>query len=155
MKIGVISDTHARHHSELPQNLLRGLEKVDLIIHAGDIVTMDVVRGLEALAPVKGVCGNMDLPEVRVALPEVLELELEGRRIRVLHGNGGPGGLEERVMQQLNSADIIIFGHSHVPLNQHRKDGVMLFNPGSARDSYGLLELDGQGVSGRIIRDYY
>ncbi|MCX5996817.1 MAG: metallophosphoesterase family protein [Chloroflexi bacterium] len=65
MKIGVISDTHARNYSQLPQNLLKALEKVDLIVHAGDIVTMDVIRGLETVAPVKGVCGNMDLPEVR------------------------------------------------------------------------------------------
>jgi putative phosphoesterase len=77
MKIGVISDTHARHCSQLPQNLLQALEKVDLIVHAGDIVTMDVIRGLEMVAPVKGVYGNMDLPEVRLAFPQKLVLELE------------------------------------------------------------------------------
>ena len=112
MKIGVISDTHARHCSQLPQNLLKALEKVDLIVHAGDIVTMDVIRGLETVAPLKGVCGNMDLPEVRMAFPEKLVLELEGRKIAVMHGSGGPAGLENLVTQAFPEVDIIIFGHS-------------------------------------------
>ncbi|MDD5398664.1 MAG: metallophosphoesterase family protein, partial [Dehalococcoidia bacterium] len=70
IRIGVISDTHMRHFSQLPQELVRVLGTVDLIVHAGDIVTMDVIQGLQTLAPVQGVCGNMDLPEVRVNLPQ-------------------------------------------------------------------------------------
>jgi hypothetical protein len=153
MKIGVISDTHARHFSQLPQNLLKALEKVDLIVHAGDIVTMDVIRGLETVAPLKGVCGNMDLPEVRLAFPEKLVIDIAGRKIGVMHGSGGPAGLEMLVMQSFPEADIIIFGHSHIAVNK-MLDGIKLFNPGSARDSYGLLEL-GETVSGKIIRAYY
>jgi putative phosphoesterase len=153
MKIGVISDTHARHFSQLPQNLLKALEKVDLIVHAGDIVTMDVIRGLETVAPLKGVCGNMDLPEVRLAFPEKLVIDIAGRRIGVMHGSGGPAGLETLVTQSFPEADIIIFGHSHIAVNK-MLDGIKLFNPGSARDSYGILEL-GETVSGKIIRAYY
>jgi len=153
MKIGVISDTHARHCSQLPQELLRALEKVDLIIHAGDIVTMDVIRGLEQAAPLKGVCGNMDLPEVRIAFPEKLVLELEGRKIAVMHGSGGPAGLENLVTQAFPGVDIIIFGHSHVEVNKVL-GGIHLFNPGSAANSYGILEL-GEKAGARIIRDYY
>ena len=153
MKIGVISDTHVRHCSQLPQNLLKALEKVDLIVHAGDIVTMDVIHGLEMVAPVKGVCGNMDLPEVRAAFPEKLLIELGGRKIGVMHGSGGPSGLENLVMQAFDGVDIIIFGHSHIAVNKVL-DGVNLFNPGRAGDSYGILEL-GEIVSGKIIRAYY
>jgi putative phosphoesterase len=153
MKIGVISDTHARHYSQLPQNLLKALEKVDLIVHAGDIVTMDVIRGLETVAPVKGVCGNMDLPEVRLAFPEKLLIELGGRKIGVMHGSGGPAGLENLVTQAFDGVDIIIFGHSHIAVNKVL-DGINLFNPGSAGNSYGVLEL-GERVSGKIIRDYF
>ena len=153
MKIGVISDTHARHCSQLPQNLLKALEKVDLIIHAGDIVTMDVIRGLEQVAPLKGVCGNMDLPEVRMAFPEKLALELAGRKIAVMHGSGGPAGLENLVTQAFTGADIIIFGHSHLEVNKVL-DGIHLFNPGSAANSYGILDL-GEKATARIIRDYY
>jgi hypothetical protein len=153
MKIGVISDTHARHCSQLPQELLRALGKVDLIIHAGDIVTMDIIRGLEQAAPLKGVCGNMDLPEVRIAFPEKLVLELEGKKIAVMHGSGGPAGLENLVTQAFPGVDIIIFGHSHVEVNKVL-DGIHLFNPGSAANSYGILEL-GEKAGARIIRDYY
>jgi hypothetical protein len=153
MKIGVISDTHARHCSQLPQNLLKALEKVDLIVHAGDIVTMDVIRGLETVAPVKGVCGNMDLPEVRLAFTEKLVIEIGGRKIGVMHGSGGPAGLENLVRQAFPEVDIIIFGHSHIAVNK-TLDGVKLFNPGSAGDSYGILEL-AEIVSGKIIRAYY
>ena len=153
MKIGVISDTHARHWSQLPQDLLKALEKVDLIIHAGDIVTMDVIRGLEQAAPLKGVCGNMDLPEVKVALPQELVLELEGSKIAVMHGSGGPAGLENLVKQAFPGVDIIIFGHSHMEVNKIL-DGIHLFNPGSAANSYGILEL-GEKAGAKIIRDYY
>jgi len=153
MKIGVISDTHARHFSQLPQNLLKALEKVDLILHAGDIVTMDVIRGLEMVAPVKGVCGNMDLPEVRVAFPEKQVLELVGRKIGVMHGSGGPAGLENLVMRSLPGVDIIVFGHSHMEVNKVL-DGIHLFNPGSAVNSYGILDL-GETAGAKIIRGYY
>ena len=153
MKIGVISDTHARHISQLPQNLLKALEKVDLILHAGDIVAMDVIRGLEMVAPVKGVCGNMDLPEVRVAFPEKQTLVLEGWKIGVMHGSGGPAGLENLVMRSLPGVDIIIFGHSHMEVNKVF-DGVHLFNPGSAANSYGILDL-GEAAGAKIVRGYY
>ena len=153
MKIGVISDTHARHCSQLPTNLLKALEKVDLIVHAGDIVTMDVIHGLEMVAPLKGVCGNMDLSEIRLVFPEKLVLELEGRKIGVMHGSGGPAGLENLVMQAFPGVDIIIFGHSHVEVNKVLH-GIQLFNPGSAANSYGILEL-GEKSGAQIIRDYY
>lgn len=153
MKIGVISDTHARNCSQLPQNLLKAMENVDLILHAGDIVTMDVIRGLEMVAPLKGVFGNMDLPEVRLAFPEKMVLELEGRKIGVMHGRGGPAGLENLVTQSFPGVDIIIFGHSHMEVNKV-VDGIHLFNPGSAVNSYGILEL-GETVGVKIIRGYY
>jgi hypothetical protein len=153
MKIGVISDTHARHCSQLPQNLLKALEKVDLIVHAGDIVTMDVIRGLETLAPVRGVCGNMDYPEVKVAFPDRQVLELEGKKIGLVHGSGGPWEIEKRVRQIFSGVDVIIFGHSHVPMN-NSVGGVLLFNPGRAQDSYGILEV-GETVSGMIFEGYF
>ena len=153
MKIGVISDTHARHCSQLPQNLLKALEKVDLIVHAGDIVTMDVIRGLETLAPVRGVCGNMDYPEVKVAFPDRQVLELEGKKIGLVHGSGGPWEIGKRVMQLFSGVDVIIFGHSHVPMN-NSAGGVLLFNPGRAQESYGILEV-GETVSGMIFEGYF
>jgi hypothetical protein len=153
LRIGVISDTHIRFFAELPQNLVKALSAVDLIIHAGDIITMDVIKGLEMLAPVKGVCGNMDYPEVRVALPEKQIIEIEGQKIGVVHGRGGPATLELSVMQLFTKVDVIVFGHSHIATNKI-VNGVLLFNPGSARDSYGVLSV-GENTEGKIIRGYY
>ena len=153
MRIGVISDTHARHFAQLPQELVRVLGTVDLIIHAGDIVTMDVIRGLQTLAPVHGVCGNMDLPEVRVSLPPKQLIELEGKKIGIVHGSGGLAGLEDRVLQLFPGADVVIFGHSHIATND-AVNGVLLFNPGRADESYGLLEV-GDTIKGKIVRNYY
>jgi putative phosphoesterase len=153
LKVGVISDTHARYFSELPQNLVKALSKMDLIVHAGDVVTLDVVRGLETLAPVKGVCGNMDFPEIKLVFPDEQILEIEGRKIGVVHGNGGSGGIEERVRRRFPGVDAIIFGHSHDALNRLVR-GILLFNPGSAGQSYGVLEISGE-IEGTIYRDYY
>ena len=153
MKVGVISDTHARYFAELPENLIKALSAVDLIIHAGDIITMDVVTGLETLAPVKGVCGNMDYPEVRVALPDKQIIDIEGKRIGIVHGRGGPSTLELTVMHLFSGVDVIVFGHSHIPVNKV-VNGLLLFNPGSARDSYGTLEI-GENIEGKIHRGYY
>jgi uncharacterized protein len=153
LKIGVISDTHVRHFAELPQNLVKVLSKVDLIIHAGDIITMDVIRGLETLAPVKAVCGNMDYPEVRVALPEQQQFVAEGRKIGVIHGRGSPPILELNAPNLIPGVDVIVFGHTHIVFNRVI-NGVLVFNPGSARDSYGILNL-GETVEGQIFRSYY
>jgi uncharacterized protein len=153
MKIGVISDTHVRSFAELPQNLLSVLAKVDLIIHAGDITTMDVIKGLERLAPVNGVYGNMDLPEVRLVFPEQQVIEVEGKTIGIVHGNGGPWKIEERVMRVFSGVDAIIFGHSHEAFN-NVVNRTLLFNPGRANQSYGILEV-GKKIEGKIFEGYY
>jgi uncharacterized protein len=153
VRIGVISDTHARYFTQLPKELINVLGKVDLIVHAGDIVTMDVIHGLRTLAPVQGVCGNMDLPEVRVSFSEKQLLEVEGKKLGIVHGSGGPAGLESRVLQLFPGADVVIFGHSHISMNSSI-NGVLLFNPGCADESYGLLEV-GETISGGIIRAYH
>jgi len=102
---------------------------------------------------VHGVYGNMDLPEVSVIFPQKQLLELEGKKIGIVHGSGGPAGLESRVLQLFPGADVVIFGHSHIA-TKDSIDGVLLFNPGRADESYGLLEV-GETVSGKIVRAYY
>jgi len=153
VKIGVISDTHVRSFEELPHNLVAVLAKTDLIIHAGDITAVDVIRGLERLAPVRAVCGNMDLPEVRVILPQQQVVELGGKRIGIVHGSGGPWMIAQRVRKLFNGVDAIVFGHSHEAFNDVI-DGILLFNPGKASRSYGILEM-GERIKGRIIEGYY
>lgn len=88
MKIGAISDTHAASLAEVPDRILRTLAEVDLIIHTGDFVSRDVLDGLKQLGEVKAVQGNMDSGELKRILPEKEILEIEGRRIGLIHGWG-------------------------------------------------------------------
>ena len=63
MKIGVLSDTHVPHaFPVLPPKVFEVFAGADLILHAGDIVSLDVLTELEAIAPVEAVAGNMDGP---------------------------------------------------------------------------------------------
>jgi len=149
MRIGVISDTHVTSFAEIPDRILLTLAEVDLIIHAGDFVTKDVLDGLKRLGEVKAVCGNMDSGELRRILPEKELLLIGEKRVGVTHGSGGPYGIEDRVSRLFVDVDVIVYGHSHQPKNEIKK-GILFFNPGRARNSFGILTI-GKEVKGEII----
>ena len=149
MKIGVLSDTHASSFAQLRERILTALAGVDLIVHAGDFVAKDVLDGLKQLGEVKAVWGNMDSDEIKRILPEKELLEIEGRKIGIIHGWGSPHGIDDRVGNEFSGVDIIIYGHSHYAQNE-TKNGVFFFNPGQARNSFGILTI-GAEVSGEII----
>ncbi len=150
MRIGVLSDTHVSSFAEIPERILATLAEVDLIVHTGDFVAKGVLDGLKRLGEVKAVRGNMDSEELKRILPEKELLEVEGQRIGVIHGWGAPFGIEDRVGGMFEDVDIIIFGHSHEAKNEV-KNGVLFFNPGRARDSFGVLTI-GEEVKGEIIK---
>lgn len=159
--IGVVSDTHIpARSSRLPEELLYGLEKVDMIIHCGDLIEMSVVEELEKIAPVHAVFGNMDGPDVRRLLPEKKVIEVSGKRIGITHGAGAPFGIKKRVVSAFRDDNVhcITFGHTHHA--EKDKDGdILLFNPGSSTDtlfaraqSFGLLFIDDTAeISAEII----
>jgi hypothetical protein len=149
MRIGVVSDTHATSLAQLPQRILLTLAEVDLIIHAGDFVTKDVLDGLKRLGEVKAVRGNVDSEELKRILPEKELLVIEGRRIGITHGWGSPYGIDDRVGKMFEDVDIIVYGHSHHSQNEVKK-GILFFNPGQARNSFGILTV-GKEVKGEII----
>jgi len=149
MRIGVISDTHVTSFAEISDRILLTLAEVDLIIHAGDFVTKDVLDGLKRLGEVKAVCGNMDSGELRRILPEKELLLIGEKRIGVTHGSGGPYGIEDRVGRMFEDVDVIVYGHSHQPKNEIKK-GILFFNPGRARNSFGILTV-GKEVKGEMI----
>ena len=149
MKIGVISDTHASSFAQLPGRILRALAEVDLIIHTGDFVTRDVLDGLKRLGELKAVRGNMDSEELKQILPEKEILEIEGRRVGIIHGWGSPHGIDDRVGGMFEDVDIIVYGHSHHSQNEVKR-GILFFNPGQARNSFGILTIDRE-VRGEII----
>jgi predicted phosphodiesterase len=95
----------------------------------------------------------MDLPEVRISLPQQQLIEVDGKKIGIVHGSGGPAGLEGRVKQLFPGADAVIFGHSHIATNV-TMEGVLLFNPGREDESYGVLEVSGD-IKSKIVRAYY
>jgi putative phosphoesterase len=135
MLVGVVSDTHIPKVGEsLPRELPERLEGVDLILHAGDLVSLEALAQLEKIAPVEAVCGNMDWPEVRDRLPETRVLDLEGVKVGLTHGSGAPLGIEKRVLRQFSGVDVVVFGHTHKALVENR-GGVLLLNPGSPNDT--------------------
>ena len=149
MKIGVVSDTHATSFTQLPDQILRTLTEVDLIIHTGDFVARDVLDGLKRLREVKAVQGNMDSEELKRILPEKETMVIEGRRIGIIHGWGSPHGIDDRLGGMFEDVDIIVYGHSHYSQNEVKR-GILFFNPGQAKNSFGILTID-QDVKGEII----
>ena len=162
MKIGVISDTHIYDASaDLPEGACDILKGCDLILHAGDLIDLSVMEKLSHLSRrVKAVHGNMDKPEVIKKLSPKLIVNAGQCRIGLVHGYGPPQSLAQFVREQFpgKELDCIVFGHSHMPMNESRK-GVLYFNPGSPTDkifaaynSVGILTVAGKSIRGEIIR---
>ena len=159
MKIGIISDTHIpKTASDMPEDIYNDFVDADLILHAGDITEISVIKHLEKLAPVKAVCGNMDSHEIRSILPKKEIIVIQGFRIGLIHGFGSPKGLQKAVKEEFDSKiDVIVFGHSHMPMNE-KIGKTLFFNPGSPTDkvfapynSYGIIDIN-KTIVGRIIR---
>ena len=157
MKIGVLSDTHSLN---LPPQLIKGLQGVDLIIHAGDICDGDVLKVLKAIAPLKVVQGNMDDPSLKKRLPLKELFDIEGIRIGVYHGHGNNRDALSNVKEQFKNdfVDLVVFGHSHQPFNE-KIGKTVYFNPGSPNDavrapyfSYGRIDVKGATIEARIIK---
>ena len=159
MKIGVLSDTHLRSPNPVLEHILEELlADTEMILHAGDIVSRQVLDRLE-MDGVMAVCGNMDDHEVAQAIPQVRSIPAVGKRIALIHGWGSKDRLEQRILGhfQNDKPDLIVYGHSHVPF-WGEVDGVLMFNPGSARQSghseggtVGLIEIIDGNISARIL----
>lgn len=156
MKIGVLSDTHLKRITDEFETLYKKyLADKDIVLHAGDVVSLEIVEYL-GRKRFHGVRGNMDPLEVQGVLPSKKIVEVGPYRIGLIHGWGPAGGLEGRVLSQFREVDVIVFGHSHHPVNLIR-EGVLLFNPGTAtgyspggHHTLGVLDL-GETVRGEII----
>lgn len=156
MRVGVIADTHiAGKGRSLPVALLEGLAGVDLILHAGDILTAEVLITLGYLAPVEAVAGNNDPPELVAALGRQKLLHLGGWRVGLVHGDGKSGTTLGRALAAFPDADVVVFGHSHQPYQAWHENRLVL-NPGSPTDkrraprySYAILEL-GEAVNATL-----
>ncbi|MDP6547903.1 MAG: metallophosphoesterase family protein [Candidatus Woesearchaeota archaeon] len=162
-KIVVLSDTHIPvRTAKIPEQIIEQFKDADLIIHAGDFQTIDVVNSLADYTNFIAVCGNMDSEDVADKLPEKIILNIKNGnkefKIGVTHGSGAPEGLPERVLHFFEEKlDCIIFGHSHKPLNE-KMNNTLMFNPGSPTDTvfatintFGILTIDDE-IKGEIIK---
>ena len=130
MQIGIISDTHG----QVPNAVHDALAGVDHILHAGDVGPMDVITELETIAPVSAVLGNTDyaiqLPQTRIEtfvgqkflVHHIVDLPFPSHLVRVAIADEQP--------------NVVVFGHTHMPYNEHH-DGVLFLNPGSASNPRG------------------
>jgi uncharacterized protein len=162
LRVIVVADTHLKRAwpgRTLPAPAVDLLATADVVLHAGDITQaehLELIADLSS-APVHAVLGNND-PELEGALPETLELELAGVRVAMIHDSGPTRGREGRLHDRFPTADVVVFGHSHVPWNGTGIAGQLLFNPGSPTErrqqphrTMGVLELaDGQVVGASI-----
>ncbi len=162
MKIALVSDTHVPASlPRLPDRFLEKLAGVDAILHAGDLVTLEVLEELAVIAPTTAVTGNMDPPEVARRLNAQEILKMGGRTIGLKHGHQRRSlqsryiGLSydapefehfhQAMATQLPDAEIIVFGHFHVPVVKKWNDRLFI-NPGAVapthgRSSFAILEL--------------
>ena len=146
-RVGVVADTHHPEFADqLPARLFESLVGVDLIIHAGDIDGKETLDALRNVAHVEAVRGDHDRA---LDLPLSREIEVEDKRIAIVHGNRSrwleePNtllwtlslgyfrphhGLARDLRSRFPDADAIVFGHTHRP-HAETVDGVLLFNPG-------------------------
>jgi uncharacterized protein len=155
VRVVVLADTHApRRWRSCPLRVARELRGADLILHAGDVCTASVLAELAQYAPVAAVVGNNDGPDVAAwGATETAELDLDGLRVAMVHDSGPASGRLARMRHRFPGADLVVFGHSHIPLEQSGY-GLRIFNPGSPTDrrrqphgTLGVLRID----SGRLV----
>jgi uncharacterized protein len=135
MRVIVLSDTHApRRWRSCPPRVAEHLRGADLILHAGDVCIAPVLAELAQYAPVTAVLGNNDGPDVADwGAAETAALTLDGLRVAMLHDSGPSGGRLTRMRRRFPEADLVVFGHSHIPLDVSGY-GLRIFNPGSPTD---------------------
>jgi putative phosphoesterase len=161
MLIAVISDTHLpRGSRRLPEACVERIAAADLLLHAGDFSTLEVLRQLEAIGPpLLGVQGNVDSAELRQLLPAERVVEAGGARIAMLHDAGPRAGRLERLRARFGGrADAVVFGHSHIPLLEQADGGFQILNPGSPterrrapRHTMGLARVERGAVAFELV----
>ena len=135
MRIVVLSDTHApRRWKSCPPAVAAQLRGADLILHAGDVCTAAVLDQLAQYAPVTAVVGNNDGPDVAAwGAAETAALAADGLRVAMIHDSGAAAGRLPRMRARFPQAELVVFGHSHIPLDA-ADEALRIFNPGSPTD---------------------
>ncbi len=166
IRIGLIADTHIPRDAKiLPLHVKEAFKDVDLILHAGDIYTPEVLDELETIAPVRAARGNGDWEgPADHRLKDNHVLEIAGLSLWLTHTGYYPElseSLLDEVMEREfgKRMDVIVFGDTHVATVESCK-GTLLVNPGSptipegwfALGTVGLLEIMGSKLKARIVQ---
>jgi len=145
LRLGIIADTHGLLRPEV----FEVFAEVDLILHAGDIGSPDLLTELEAIAPVLAVYGNTDDWDLRHRLPPLVQKRIEGLDFVLIHGDQFGSPTPEALHQRFPEAEVIIYGHTHRPLLTTIDLVVTVMNPGGAGQrrfdlvpSVGIMELE-------------
>ncbi len=158
MELVVLADTHLQQGIDrLDSRVLEAVDAADAVLHAGDVVSARALDELRSRVPLLAVAGNND-HELAGLLPDNLVVTLEGVAVALVHDAGPTRGRPTRLVRRFPTASLVVFGHSHVPLDAPGIEGQRLFNPGSATQrrsqpfrSFGRLRLErGQVVERRI-----
>jgi uncharacterized protein len=140
VRLLIISDTHLPVRAkDLPAPVWDAVAQADVVVHAGDWVSVELLDALESRVAAAGgrlvgVHGNNDGPALRARLPEVARVELDGLRLAVVHETGAATGRERRCAAAYPDVDVLVFGHSHIPWDTTTSTGLRLLNPGSPTD---------------------
>ena len=140
MRIGILSDTHGLLRDEV----VKALDGVDHIIHAGDIDRKEVIDSLVSMTPVTVVRGNAD-KDWAEHIPMTASIDLSGKRFYVIHNKA-------KIDSDLSGYDVIVYGHSH-KYSYTEKDGQIWFNPGCCGKrkpgqeiSLAIVEITGEDI---------
>ncbi len=136
VKLLLLADTHVpKRAKDLPDRVWAQVEQADAVFHAGDWVDVALFEALAARSAHLIACwGNNDGPELRSRMPEHASVTLAGVRFVVVHETGPSGGREKRMSAEYPDADVLVFGHSHIPWDTVTDTGLRLLNPGSPTD---------------------
>jgi uncharacterized protein len=147
-RIGLVSDTHGLVRSEA----LAALKGSEVIIHAGDIGKAEVLGRFGSIAPVIAIKGNNDRDLWAKKIPDTVNLEINGVKIRVIHNVN-----ELDADPAKDGCHVIVSGHSHKPRVIER-NGILFINPGSAGPrrfklpvTVGMLWIERENVHAEII----
>lgn len=129
-KILLLSDTH----SYLDDRILDYAKEADEIWHAGDFGSLDLIKKLEEIKPLKGVYGNIDDPIIQKEFPEVNRFSCEGVEVLMIHIGGYPGKYTALAKKEISEkkTDLFISGHSHIlKVMFDEKNNLLHMNPGA------------------------
>jgi uncharacterized protein len=136
VRLLLIADTHVpRRAQDLPEQVWDEVARADVVVHAGDWMTPELLDELTARSKRLVACwGNNDGAELRSRLPERADAVLDGLRLTVVHETGASAGREARMSASYPDTDVLVFGHSHIPWDTTTTTGLRLLNPGSPTD---------------------